>query len=194
MLSANYTLSWSDITNIYNGLNTQRQRFGLNNINVPNYEDYLAMISQMQELKNQIESLSTVNLIGSNAITNVTVPSKGSIIKPLEYSKMQETIDNIGELCVHFANFTADHSPYNASHRSSDFTTDYSPNFSSDHDNFSDFTDFGDNSPDNSHRSSDFSENSPDNSHRSNFGDFGSNRQFNFKDFDAQDASVFSGN
>lgn len=220
MPSSNQRLNWSDIITIYNNLNTQRQRFSMSTVAVPNNVNYLATVAQMQELKNQIEGLSTHNLIGSIANTGVTLPAVGSLIKPLEYNLMQETLDDISAICIHFNNFTADYSPHHAAnftsdnspHHAANFTSDNSPhhaaNFTSDHSphhaaNFTsdhsphfnpDFTDFSQNDDNFSDFSHQYDSNNSDfnqNSHcSSDYGNFGSNHTFNFSEFDANDWSV----
>lgn len=169
MIQTNNILDWSDIQSIYSNLNQARQKFGFANIGIPDNTNLLVTLAQLTELKNQVESLSSHSLIGSTANTGITMPAIGQLIKPIEYTRINSTIENIKNTCI---NFAADYSPH-FSENSPDNTdfSDNSPHFSEnspDHranfsENSPDNTDFSDNSPYFSENSPHFSENSPDN-------------------------------
>lgn len=142
-ISTNSLLLWSDIQSIYNSLNTANQKFGAAQVSVPNNKNNLVVTTHLSNLVASVEALKSNKYVGNVAETNVTIPSRGTLIKPVEMNQIISTINNIQALCAHdsyySANFTNDFTN-DFSDDSSDFTNDFSHDDSDYTNDFSDHT------------------------------------------------------
>lgn len=102
-LSQGSNVSWSDIQTIYNNLNAARQKFSFATVSVPSNPGY-TMPSQVSDLKSRIEELRSNKYVGNTALTNVTVPARGTLLYPNIFNSMATTVKRIQDTCV-FDNF-----------------------------------------------------------------------------------------
>lgn len=109
---------WSYIQSVYNQINTGRSKFSLgSNIAIPS--------NPGQITTNDISSIKAqINLFNNNAyvrndsnaqaaINSITVPTRGTLIRPLSLSTTMDTINNV---CIHNATYNS--SGYNSSNHS----------------------------------------------------------------------------
>ena len=97
-LSTGNTAIWSDIQSLYTRLNTERTRFGFSTVTVPNNPG--TMVPQnIADLNTKVNEMSSNGYLTSVAITNVTIPSSGSLIKANPYTEISDTITKISEVC-----------------------------------------------------------------------------------------------
>lgn len=124
-LSKNDRIQWADIQNLYNKLNTARQKFTIPTIAVPDNPGKI-INTQVTDLSSQVDALSSNKYLVSIATTGVTAPSKGEVITPTDFSIISTTIDNIQNACIHdAANHTTNYGAHYASHRSSNYGAHY---------------------------------------------------------------------
>ena len=177
-VSSNSTLSWSDIQTLYTNLNTARTKFGFTTVTIPGNPG-LATPSNIETLNNHVNSMASNQYLRNVAVTGVTVPTRGTLIKPVESMRISATIDAINNTCA----FNSDNG-----FRSSDFADNgfRSSDFADNGFRSSDFSDNGfrsSNFGDNGFRSADFGNNTffSDNGFRSS--DFGNNGFFSDNGF-----------
>lgn len=103
-ISQGSKLSWSDIQNIYTSLNEERDRFGYDKVRVPSNPGRVTPTA-VSNLKTAIEELKNNKYVGNTANTKVTVPSTGTLIYPLPFTTMSNTINKIADVCA-FDSFT----------------------------------------------------------------------------------------
>ena len=119
-ISSSNTLSWNDIETLYTNLNTARQKFGFTTVTVPGNPG-LAQPSNISDLDSAVNAMASNQFLTSTAITGVTVPRAGSLIYPLEFTRIRTTIDNINNTCAFDAGFNSDCNGFgfNSGHKSS---------------------------------------------------------------------------
>ena len=86
---------WEDIKSLYSTLNTERTRFGYTTVAVPEYQNVKMDFSQITNLKDAIEIMSSHENLGSIAITNMPSSSSGDLITTAPFSTLQTTLNNI---------------------------------------------------------------------------------------------------
>lgn len=97
-LSTGNTAIWSDIQSLYTRLNTERTRFGFSTVTVPGNPG--AMVPKnISDLNTKVNEMSSNGYLTSVAITNVTVPSSGTLIKANPYTQISNTITKISGVC-----------------------------------------------------------------------------------------------
>ena len=134
-LQVGQLLDWTDIQAIYTNLNIAKQKFSQTQVSIPANEGKAVLTTHLSTLVSQIEAMSSLDKIGSAANVGVTIPSRGDLITPFEFSRAAQVAETIAGICNHNVHFADYH----------DFT-----DFSDFSDDSPDFTDFGDDSPDNS--------------------------------------------
>lgn len=122
-ISTNNKLSWADIQTLYNRLNAARTKFGFSAVTVPSNPD-IAKSSQVQTLNSYVNNMSNNKYLTDVAVTGVTVPSVGTLIYPLEFTKIKTTIDNIRNTCA----FDSFDSSFNSSNNSFGFDSSFNSN------------------------------------------------------------------
>lgn len=129
-LSKGNKLTWTDINNLYNSVNTQRNRFGLSSVSATSSSGNSAgskvTNGVISGLKQAIEDMRATDA-GSNANTGVTVPARGTLVYPATLNTMQNVVNNLASVCAgHRANFCSSHregfrsgfnSSFNSGHR-----------------------------------------------------------------------------
>ena len=98
-ISTNNKLSWTDIQTLYNNLNTARTKFGFSTVTVPSNPG-IAKPSQIETLNSYVNNMSSNKYLTNVAATGVTVPKVGTLIYPLEFTKIKTTIDKIQNTCA----------------------------------------------------------------------------------------------
>ena len=86
---------WEDIKSLYSALNTERTRFGYTTVAVPEYQNVKMDFSQITNLKDAIEVMSSHENLGSIAITNMPSSFRGDLITTAPFSTLQTTLNNI---------------------------------------------------------------------------------------------------
>ena len=86
---------WEDIKTLYNALNVERQRFGYTTVSVPELTNNKMEFSQITNLKDAIEVMSSHENLGSIAITNMPSSSRGNLITTDPFPALQTTLNNI---------------------------------------------------------------------------------------------------
>ena len=107
-LSAGNKVVWSDIQTIYNNLNTARQHCSIATVTVPGNPGQ-TVPSTVQSLKDAIEACRSNSYVSSAGTwrTDVTVPSRGSLLYSDIFTRMSTTVENIRRTCMHnSANFS----------------------------------------------------------------------------------------
>ena len=98
---------WDDLKALYTELNTQRQKFQMNTINVPSNQNQQTRTSDISTLKDAIQSMSSHNQIGDNAsTTSVIVPDQYSQMRQTPITQMQTVINRISQLAFNAGNFS----------------------------------------------------------------------------------------
>lgn len=97
-LSTGNTAIWSDIQSLYTRLNTQRTRFGFSTVTVPGNPGTMVP-KNISDLNTKVNEMSSNGYLTSVAITNVTVPSSGTLIKANPYTQISDTITKISGVC-----------------------------------------------------------------------------------------------
>ena len=98
---------WDDLKALYTELNTQRQKFQMNTINVPSNQNQQTKTSDISTLKDAIQSMSSHNQIGDNASTaSVIVPDQYSQMRQTPITQMQTVINRISQLAFNAGNFS----------------------------------------------------------------------------------------
>ena len=118
-LTEGSSVQWADVQELYNQANIQRARWKLKAVTVPDNPG-TTMPSQVQELKNTIEDLSTTTA-GQIANTGVTVPARGDLLETNPFNLMETTL---GKLAAANASFNSSFrssffASFNSSHRGS---------------------------------------------------------------------------
>lgn len=103
-ISKGSKLSWSDIQNIYTSLNVERERFGYSEVAIPSNPGK-ATPNEVSDLKTAIEELKNNKYVGNTANTGINIPSVGTLIYPLPFTTMSNTINKITDVCT-FDSFT----------------------------------------------------------------------------------------
>ena len=97
---------WDDLKALYTELNTQRQKFQMNTINVPSNQNQQTRTSDISTLKDAIQSMSSHNQIGDNASTaSVIVPDQYSQMRQTPITQMQTVINRISQLAFNAVTF-----------------------------------------------------------------------------------------
>ena len=92
---------WDDLKALYIELNTQRQKFQMNTINVPSNQNQQTRTSDISTLKDAIQSMSSHNQIGDNASTaSVIVPDQYSQMRQTPITQKQTVINRISQLAM----------------------------------------------------------------------------------------------
>lgn len=97
-LSTGNTAIWSDIQSLYTRLNTERTRFGFSTVTVPGNPGTMVP-KNISDLNTKVNEMSSNGYLTSVAITNVTVPSSGTLIKANPYTQISDTITKISGVC-----------------------------------------------------------------------------------------------
>ena len=97
-LSTGNTAIWSDIQSLYTRLNTQRTRFGFSTVTVPGNPGTMVP-KNISDLNTKVNEMRSNGYLTSVAITNVTVPSSGTLIKANPYTQISDTITKISGVC-----------------------------------------------------------------------------------------------
>lgn len=97
-LSTGNTAIWSDIQSLYTRLNTERTRFGFSKVTVPGNPGTMVP-KNISDLNTKVNEMSSNGYLTSVAITNVTVPSSGTLIKANPYTQISDTITKISGVC-----------------------------------------------------------------------------------------------
>ena len=122
---------WDDLKALYTELNTQRQKFQMNTINVPSNQNQQTRTSDISTLKDAIQSMSSHNQIGDNASTaSVIVPDQYSQMRQTPITQMQTVINRISQLAFNAGNFSNFNGSNFGSFNGSNFSTFDGSNFS----------------------------------------------------------------
>ena len=100
-LSAGNAAIWSDITAIYNRINTARGQHSMGNISVPNNQNATMTVAQMTALKSAMDTLHNESHLRSVSISSVTVPGAGTLISPGFINTISSNISRMTGVC-HF--------------------------------------------------------------------------------------------
>ena len=109
---------WSYIQSVYNQINTGRSKFSLgSNIAVPSNPGQITT-DDISSIKAQINLFNNNAYVRNDsnaqaAINSITVPTRGTLIRPLSLSTTMDTINNV---CIHNATYNS--SGYNSSNHS----------------------------------------------------------------------------
>ena len=109
---------WSYIQSVYNQINTGRSKFSLgSNIAIPSNPGQITT-RDISSIKAQIDLFNNNAYVRSDsnaqtAINSITVPTQGTLIRPLSLSTTMDTINNV---CIHNATYNS--SGYNSSNNS----------------------------------------------------------------------------
>jgi hypothetical protein len=79
-LSTGNSALWSDIQALYTRLNTERTRFSFTNVTVPSNPGTMVP-ANLKDLNDKVNEMSSNSFLTSVAVTNVTVPTTGTLIK-----------------------------------------------------------------------------------------------------------------
>lgn len=105
---------WNDIKKLYNNLNEVRSKFELNTITPPENKGISVVPTDVKNLKDLVEAMTTNSYIGSIASTSeVIVPVKGEKLIEEPFLKLDEIIANVREVCNYNSNATFDSSTFN---------------------------------------------------------------------------------
>lgn len=129
-ISSNSLLDWTDIQAIYTNLNIAKTNFNQSTVSIPNNENQYVLTTHLSNLVSQIEAMKSITKIGDAATVGVTIPSRGDLIKPIEFSRAATVAETISRIC----NFDG----FNAAHYTTCFTFRAFDGF----DGFDDFDDF----------------------------------------------------
>lgn len=128
---------WDDLKALYTELNTQRQKFQMNTINVPSNQNQQTRTSDISTLKDAIQSMSSHNQIGDNASTaSVIVPDQYSQMRQTPITQMQTVINRISQLAFNAGNFSNFNGSNFGSFNGSNFSSFDGSNFSRFHSGF----------------------------------------------------------
>ena len=109
---------WSYIQSVYNQINTGRSKFSLgSNIAIPSNPGRITT-NDISSIKAQIDLFNNNAYVRNDAnaqtaINNVTIPTRGTLIRPLSLSATMDTINNV---CLYNAAYNS--SGYNSSNNS----------------------------------------------------------------------------
>lgn len=92
--------SWADIQALYTAMNTARKKFSISTVTVPSNPG--EMIPQnVTALNTLVNNMSSNRYLTDVAVTGVTPPRAGQLIKPDVYTKISRTISRIQNTCAH---------------------------------------------------------------------------------------------
>ena len=106
---------WSYIQSVYNQINTGRSKFSLgSNIAIPSNPGQITT-SDISSIKAQINLFNNNAYVRSDsnaqaAINSITVPTRGTLIRPLSLSTTMDTINNV---CIHNATYRGSYNSSN---------------------------------------------------------------------------------
>ena len=106
---------WSYIQSVYNQINTGRTKYSLGgNITVPRNPGRITT-GDISSIKAQINLFNNNAYVRSDsnaqaAINSITVPTRGTLIKPLSLSTTMDTINNV---CIHNATYRGSYNSSN---------------------------------------------------------------------------------
>ena len=121
---------WDDLKALYTELNTQRQKFQMNTINVPSNQNQQTRTSDISTLKDAIQSMSSHNQIGDNASTaSVIVPDQYSQMRQTPITQMQTVINRISQLAFNAGNFSNFNGSNFSRFNGSNFSSFHNSNF-----------------------------------------------------------------
>ena len=115
---------WSYIQSVYNQINTGRSKFSLgSNIAIPSNPGRITT-NDISSIKAQIDLFNNNAYVRNDAnaqtaINNVTIPTRGTLIRPLSLSATMDTINNV---CLYNAAYNSNgYNSSNNSYRSSGY-------------------------------------------------------------------------
>jgi hypothetical protein len=86
--------NWSDITALYSKLNTARSKFSFSSVTPTNRQGQVAQIEDISRINTFVsEMASNGNL--TNVAKPVTVPTRGSLLKPSFLDTLSTIIDQV---------------------------------------------------------------------------------------------------
>lgn len=107
------TIKWADVQNLYNKLNVSRNKWSLSSVAVPTNPGMVTN-QPVSNLKTLIDSMSSISYLNSVAnSSNISLPSKGTLIQTIPFDLINQKIDDIQNTCQHnSANYSADWGDY----------------------------------------------------------------------------------
>lgn len=121
-LSSNQETLWNDIVEIYNNINTARQKFSLNAVSIPSHAAYEVPIksAHVTDLGTALTALNgTVYDSGSGASFNITIPTVSELVEYTPFATLNTEATNVTNTCIHRSSFRSHDSSFRSSHRSS---------------------------------------------------------------------------
>ena len=102
-VSLSGTIKNSEVKTIYDNLNLTYQQYGMNTINIPNYQNSMIQVDHINNLKELINAMQNNTHIASNASTaHIIMPQKGEKITTNPYIELNEVIIKAHDNCISF--------------------------------------------------------------------------------------------
>ena len=113
-------VKWSDITNLFNELNTVRQKWGYTAVSATTGgQNNLAKVNTLTEIENYIEQMngnsyvstgynqSTGQTYPNSATVDYVIPNIGDLIKPAPLTAYFDTLNRVNNVCAFNGSFFA---------------------------------------------------------------------------------------
>lgn len=102
-ISYSERITWNDIKTIYNNLNITKRQYGIAQDKVPELKDNTAAISNITNLKDLIQAMSSNSHIGQNAsTTTVAIPKSGDALRTNTFTDLNAIIEKVHDNCTNF--------------------------------------------------------------------------------------------
>lgn len=103
-LSSGNKALWSDLSDLFSRISTQRQKFGLSAITPSNYgsaetKAYPAVVQNMKSLISDLTANTYASSVASH-FTEITVPTTATLLYPTPLNKVNEIVTNLENTCV----------------------------------------------------------------------------------------------
>lgn len=92
--------SWEDIQALYTAMNTARQKFSIKAVSIPENPGQITP-ENVTDLNTLVNNMSSNRYLTRVAVTGITPPTAGELIKPDVYTKISRTISRIQSTCAH---------------------------------------------------------------------------------------------
>lgn len=113
-LQSKEKLSWDDIKVLYNLLNQNREKFSFSGtITPPENKKKKVVPTDVENLNNYVVNMASNKYIQGAAQTGVTIPESKTLIYPLEFQKIKNTLENINKICAFDNSFYTSNNGFN---------------------------------------------------------------------------------
>ena len=104
-LSTRSKVSWTDIQNLYTAMNTERKRFSMSTVTIPNNPG-LTIPEHVATLNSLVNAMSSISFLTNVAVTGVVVPSRQTRLFASPFTRIADTIEDISNVCIHCGDFS----------------------------------------------------------------------------------------